>query len=217
VSPRPYFQALKDNDTTVRIYAAGALGTLRIGGQEPFTILVNCLKDRADQSDEAKWILGEIGPPALPTLKNCLQDENVKVRYAATSCIAKIADGQRHKRRSFPQEFVPPVARILKDKDTKVVVGALNALSKIGPAASKTIPEVIKFLQHRDPTLRYYAAISLEGFAPTGKIAIPALDKALDDNDWRVRRAAVQALARFRNDPEKVVPALIKALNDGEC
>jgi HEAT repeat protein len=155
-------EVLSEKDKWIRLNAAGALAILGKGGDKPFQALEEFLGDEDKViHEEIICAMGEIGLPALPTLKRCLQHKSAKVRRTAGSCFAEMIAEVRRKKQDLPQEVVAPLAKALGDSDAGVVDRAIRALSEIGPPAKEAIPEIIKCLKHRDAEVRSSAAVHL--------------------------------------------------------
>ncbi len=108
-------------------------------------------------------------------------------------------------------EKVLALIQELKDKDSKVFMGAAGELARIGSAARKAAPALLQRLQDDDGGVRCHAAYALRHvIGPEAEHAIPALTKALNDKNGHVRNGAVLALGKIG---EAAVPALVDALN----
>jgi len=116
----PLINALKDEASSVRWEAAGALGKIGEPAVEP---LINALKD---EDSSVRWgaaeALGEIGDErAVEPLINALKDEDSDVRWKAAEALVKIGE-----------PAVEPLIHALKDEDSDVRAAAAMALGKIG-------------------------------------------------------------------------------------
>lgn len=206
-------QALEDKDQRIRIHVASALAIQGKGGQKPFGVLAECLDyEDEDRRWDAIRALGEIGLPALPTLRECLQHKSSRVRTAATHAFRKMVEEVRRKNQKFHPEVVAPLATALEDADKEVFTGAMWALQTIGPPAKETTPRLIKFLEHPDSDVRLSAVTALGEIGPAAKAAAPALERASSDSNSDVRRMAAQSLANIAG--KAAIPTLEKMLSD---
>jgi HEAT repeat protein len=206
-----FLSAMEDKDKWVRLNAATSLAILGKGGDKPFLVLAEFLGDEDEKLQrEIIAAVGEIGLPALPTLKRCLDHKSALVREMTTICLIDVVAKAKRKKQELPEDFVPRLAAALGDSDDEVVMGAIAALSEIGVPAKETIPEIIKFLNHRNYKVRKCAAVGLGEFGPAAREAIPGLKRALSDSHWYVRRDTPEALAKIAG--KAAIPVLEQAL-----
>jgi len=221
-------EALKDEDSEVREFAAWVLG--EIGDPKAVEPLIEALQD---EDSTVRWraanALGEIGDPkAVEPLITALKDENSGVRRSAAGALGKIGDPKAvepliEALKEDPEvrvaaagalgwigdpRAVKPLIEALKDKDPKVRGNSAQVLGEIGDP--KAVEPLISALKDEDSSVRSYVAGAL------GKIkdpkAVESLITALKDESPGVRVAAAGALGKIK-DPRAVEP-LIEALKD---
>ena len=129
----PLINALKDEDSEVREWAAFTLG--RIKASRAVKPLINALKDEDSQvRGAAAYALGEIGDPrAVEPLINALKDRDTNFRWNVVGALKKIGD-----------PAVIPLIRALKSETGRVRWGAAYALGEIGdPRAVEPLEEAL--------------------------------------------------------------------------
>lgn len=175
--------SLKDEDESVRMIAAEALGKM---GAPAVLPLIGVLSDPFYQVRIAVAdILGDLRDPrAEKPLYATLKDEDEEVRIAAARALGKIG----------VQESVIPLLQACKDEYPRVCEAAVDSLSQLG---NSVIPILIKVLQHDSPRVRGGAASAL-GKMHAGEAAEP-LVALFRDPDPSVRSAAGKALAEIGN------------------
>lgn len=148
--------------------------------------------------------LGRIGPEAVPSLIEMLQDENVAVRAAAARALGDIIRGTKD---------LPTLRATVKAPDASVRRATTAALGAIGAEA---VPSLIELLKDVEPTIRKMAAESLRGIGPQAKDAVPALKARLIDTDGMAQVAAALALWKISATVTDAVPVLTAALKHPE-
>lgn len=140
--------------------------------------------------------LGEIGDvAALPSLLNCLRDNEKSVRFAAVRALGQIGD----------PDAVVHLQMVLASNESGIRKATVEALGKIG--SDSAIAVLLSALRETD--IGFPAASAL---ANIGEPAIPGLLEALNDTwDW-VQRPAAKALEIIG---EPAIPGLIQVLHEG--
>ncbi|WP_017716539.1 HEAT repeat domain-containing protein [Kamptonema formosum] len=173
--------------------------------------------------DETVDNLAKLGAPAIPTLINALQSENLQVRQGAAVALGKIGE-----------PAIPDLIKALHSKNQRVRWHAAAALGSIDYAdvggdkkdADAVISALIKLLKDPDVPVRRCAAGSLSQISqqwqnnqvpPTAKEAIPQLRSALQNPDVNLRRSAAVTLANMRAEAKDAIPDFIKALKDRDA
>jgi HEAT repeat protein len=190
-------QALQDRHQYVRRNAAKALG--RIANAQAISGLIQALED-SDWSVpfEAAKALVQIGPPAVPSLVQTLQNRDNNVRRIAADTLGQIGAAQA----------MPGLIQALQDSDRDVRYSAAEALGQIGDM--QAVPHLICAMQDEDPDVRGNAAKAL---GQIGDIqVVPGLIMALQDRHDYVRLKVVEALGQIGG--VQAVRALLLALQN---
>jgi HEAT repeat protein len=182
----PLIQALQDENSTVQIKAAEALG--RIGDARAIEPLIQALKDNYwDVNKKAAEALGRIGDArAVEPLIQALDDERWEVRWGAARALGEIGD------KSALKTLVPA----LKDKDIKVRKEVAEALGTMGEPA---VGPLIQTLEDTDGEVREKAAKALGKMGDAR--AVGPLFTALHDSKSEVRKKAAKALDKLAWKP----------------
>jgi HEAT repeat protein len=171
--------------------------------------------------------LGQIGAaaqPALDELVRLLEDDEVKVRAAATLALGGLE--------LEPEQVRAHLARSLHDDQTEVRDAALAAIRKFRRRAaiflpdlvrlagtagdqrwlretlrryerfgpdSKSIPELIELLNHEQLAVRLKTIDFLGLAGSEGAEAVPRLEALADDADEQIRKHAQTAIERIRS------------------
>ncbi len=157
----------------------------------------------------AAFVLGFIGPPAVPVLAEALKNKAERVRMMASMALCGIGPEAR--------AAVPALIGALKDQNNHVRDGAAQALGEIGPEAKVAIPALIETLKDdKDANTRFLAAGALGAIGPEDEAAVAALVEGLKDKVWYVRERTARALCAIGLAAKTAVPQLIVALRDEE-
>jgi hypothetical protein len=167
--------------------------------------------------------LGSLGPDAIPSLINALNDRSVNTRLGIIEALTEIRDPRA----------VPALIETIRDQSSEVKWETAIALGEIGdPQATGPL---VNALKDYDKYVRYGAAFALAkiGWKPAdetekafyfagmqewkavrmiGKPAIPALSHILNDRDSNVRQKVIEILGEI-GDPD-ATPALVRSLGD---
>lgn len=98
-----------------------------------------------DLPRSAAGSLAQIGPAAIPALKEALADDKPQVRRQAARALGKMGPDA--------EAAVSDLTKALNDADPTVREAAAQALGKIGPAAAPAIPDLIKALEEPAPVV----------------------------------------------------------------
>jgi HEAT repeat protein len=197
-------RATKDKETAIRLMAVEALPRC---GKAAVPALLGALKDE-DGSVRCFAVegLGSVKPPAqdvLPGVVGLLKDDSVAVRGSAVRTLGTLG-----------KPAVEPLVTALKDKDSRVQSGALQALGHLGADARTAVPALKEFATGTEKaTVRAQALEALARITADG----PALyEEMLRATDSFVRRECLLHLSRERKVNKTAVPALVTALEDKE-
>jgi HEAT repeat protein len=187
---QPLIKALTDEDSSVRCYAAGALGAL--GDSRAIPALLNSLhtdngKNNYDQPVKvfATTALGRIGnKQVFEELVALLDNPDPSLREAAADALGALGDI-----RAF--EYL---VALLTDKDYGLRMNAVYALCELGDnRAIQPLTQILK--QDENVEVRRYAARWL--YMLKDEKSFQALIKALEDQDEDVRYFSIESLGKL--------------------
>ena len=169
---------------------------------------------------EAGYALGALGPEAVRVLTAALQSQYPAVMQAAMAGLKQIgpAAGQAipsiveklghhdpavrmwavSALSGIGQPAVPQLLQTVEHGTGEVRRGAAQALTLIFPSRRKFIPVLLEMIKDEEPASRVQAIMSLTTINATDEAAIIAMTNALEDSDVNVRQAATNALAKLR-------------------
>ncbi len=123
---------------------------------------------------------------------------------------------------------IPALIELLKDKDDRVRLAALETMQKACPGAEIAIPTLMALLRDNNGRIRSLAAKALGQIGPAAHVAIPALAKLFREREeipgvcvwWdaakavgRIGRAAIPALTEsLKDDDDQVRLAAVRAV-----
>ena len=231
----------KDDNSTVRVTAAAALGEIRPIDPGTVPALIDAMKDPDDNTRTAAvGALGQIGPDAKAALgvliaashtdPEALAKQNAgraleTVGRANKSSLPGLAanlksdDGDTRRESAIaigqadaaPGDVIPLLALALKDPTTEVKMSVIQ----IGAEMLKTQKDAVALFRIacfvNDKKVRAAAIDALGGATAAPDDAALVLDDVLHDADPMVRNQCVQSLARLG---PAGVPALVHELND---
>ena len=112
---------------------------------------------------------------------------------------------------------VPHLLRMMKSKDQRTRVDAVELIGKMGSKGVTTVPRLIAALSDRKETVSvaWAATVALAKIGPEAKAAIKHLIAVLDDESAKVnlRQSSVIALGKIDPKGREVLPALIRCLD----
>lgn len=209
-----------DQDGTVRVFAAQALGEIALRLQPPPEdnpgMLVNVLTKSLSDNDvrvrlQAAQALGYFGKSADPASKALGQvatsDGDARVRRSAIATLGTIG----HHGGPDSKKALPFLKIALADPDPEIRRLTAYALSRFGEAGRPLIPKLIETLRNGPAAAQREAARTLGGYGPSAIVAIPLLfEKLKQETHFLLRTEAAGAIVRI--DPtkaEEVVKILI--------
>lgn len=156
----------------------------------------------------AASMLESIGPNAIPDVMDLLQDRNPMVRIIMEDVIRDIG----------PDAAItaPLLIENTKDKHREVVVSALNALGKIGPAALASAKRLCQIIKDEETAIqiRALAIWAVGKIGPDARVNCPDLENTLiglaKHTDRSMRLSALAAL----NAMQCAAPAYKSVLNE---
>jgi HEAT repeat protein len=201
-------QALKSEETTMRLGAIKALGGMQAAATPAIPELVNNLgHGDAEVRRDLIETFGLIGEPAVKPLQDALGSQDARAREVAALSLASIGRPLA----------TPAAARLLevaeKDQDDSVKAAALAALPRVGADPATAVPLALAGLKSSDEGVRRAATNSLllsRSYGRSyGEKAVPALVADLRSDDATVRQRSAQVLGRMNVAAREAVPALI--------
>jgi HEAT repeat protein len=180
-------------DPTVREASAATLRLVLAGqraDEETSTKLTEALHDRDDRVvAAAATTLAEIVTPAprpVPRLIELLQSASHDVRASSAYALGRFV--------LAPDEALPALARVLRDKEKSVASFAVDALVAYG---KPSVPHLVEALGDPEAESRRRAAVTLGRVGRPATDAIPALVERLHDADSEVAFEAAGALGQI--------------------
>jgi HEAT repeat protein len=131
---------------------------------------------------------------AVPVLIDLLDDDDVRVRRAATFLL------RGHFTRTPGPEAGPaidPLTARLRDDDPTVRRWAVGALGYLGPRACAAAPGIARLLKDSDEAVVVESAMALGNMGPGAQVALPALREASQDPRPVVQKSAALALKKL--------------------
>ncbi len=233
-------QRLRSPDAKTRAEGAWNLWIFSNDPRAIEPLMVNLKGPDPEAARMASLALGKIGPPAVPSLLEVLQDPDAYTRVRGLEAIAKIQDAR----------VIPAVRAALQDPNQAVRDKAMESLAQSGDPGA--LREMVSLLAHapQKEWVHDSAALRYAGSAAIGPLlellrsgqaedrlrassalrdlewSDPRVDRdnpsLLDtwlaltrDPDARIRSNAIQQLTR-KNDP-RIVPALWELRSDPEA
>lgn len=207
--------SLKDNDISIRIEAAKAVGNLRAAPE--IISSVNALKEALNDSDpDVRWTVSEalrkIGTEeamsawssyeAVDTLDARLKqllNEDKAIRLSAAEALYLIIEKDSEIDFSI-------LKKSLRDNYYKVPIAVCEALSKIEKVAAPLMPELLELTQTSEVSLKVAAINSIGKIGTNSENeneVVQTIIKLLEDQNKEVRLASGLALELLDTDDTK--------------
>jgi HEAT repeat protein len=202
-------EGLKDQDPFVRTQAAHALAALPPAPEITGPIWEKALQD-ADETTvrNALDAVASLGPAAVPRLIHALKHE--KLRGQIVYILGQIGPPAA--------PAAPALARLLADKNDRVVHETTLALAKIGPGAKIAVPSLIDALEHGENSNAATIVYALGKIGPASAPAEPVLSRLLRSPDSPLALASAWALVQIQPASpqlaEKTLYVLIAGLDN---
>lgn len=201
----PLIQALGENDLTMKLGAARALGGMGPAAKDAVPALIKNLADSQDPvRDETAQALGLIGPAAGPALVAALQDPDAKRRAGAATALAQMDPAFRDAAKDVEQAAT-------KESDATVRAALFAALPKTGVAPDRCVALILPAVTDENEALRHAALNALLTSSAVRKASVPKLSALLKENNPAVRERAAHALGRVGPGAVDALPALLIA------
>jgi HEAT repeat protein len=197
---------LADKDEFVRLGAARALASLRLGPDIMLPIMEKALRG-ADETTarHALDAVAALGPPAVPRLIEALKHEKLRAQIAYI--LGRIGPPAA--------AATDSLAKLLSTNDANVVTEAAMALAKIGPAASAAAPALAAALKNPNCPNPHAVAYALGTMGPAAVAAQPELLALAAGKDEQLAVVACSAAIQIDRSPqtvERVIPSLVASL-----
>lgn len=204
-------KALAGGETLSTLVLVDALGVC--GSQNPeqvAPILMRILKSRKSSLDIAcTRALSELGPAAIPYLRDLLREKDAALRAMGVATIGGI--------RPVEEKAVEVVESMATDQSPAVRGAVLSALTgAFRDGAFLPLTKVLRFLDDSSGEVRASCAAMLGTLASLPPDAGKALIRALDDADPGVRRAALDSLRTHLFTAVKYVDEIASKLSDAD-
>lgn len=144
--------------------------------------------------------LKEYASPAIPILKDILNDSDTNLRLTTVEALGRIGDSA-----------VQTLVYALNDPESDIRMSATVALGRIGPPSVSAIPNLEQALRYDYWRIRPTAAAALGAI---GEPCIPILVSVLKHPDPNTRQSFVEALRQIGSLAHSAVPQLITLLSD---
>ena len=207
---------LKHEDAAVREMAAARLADIGPQDEDVIAALVDVLVDEKFTSATVARALEKIGPSAIPTLLEVLEDEDARRRYWGSKPEFVVSRTPRlfGVLAGVGRPALPSLIKLLNDEDRKVRGIAADTLELMGPLAEDAIPALMEAANNEEERRLRSKEVNkpLDTLIKIGRPAVPALIASMKDSDPDVQSQAVDALNLIGPKAEEAVPALIDAL-----
>jgi HEAT repeat protein len=216
----------KNTHLRSRVWSVVALTGQAKGNANVLATLLSALHDdEAQIRMQAAIALDKVGPraaAAIPQLRECLSDTDVRVRLSAAETtwhLTKAAEPSLPVLIDILSLAAPEIDETDAGETTAVPVRplrlrALLVLSEMGPLAGQAVPALIGTLKDEDITVRSASALVLGRIGPAAKHAVPILQSYLKVRDHGLHIYSAVALARISPGCADAVRALIDDLRD---
>jgi len=127
-------------DPAVRAFAAKALGYMPEKAQSVQSEIIRAMGDENnDLRTAARWALGQIGPKAIPALKEAMKDSNPRIRSGAAFALGSMGPAA--------EEAVPDLLRVMKDDDRTVRIDAILAIGNTRVTSDAVVRALIQVME----------------------------------------------------------------------
>ncbi|MBI1928336.1 HEAT repeat domain-containing protein [Candidatus Poribacteria bacterium] len=124
---------------------------------------------RVDLDNQARFVLGRMGPPAVPVLMEALKHHDSQVRINAAFALGTIGRPA--------QGAVPALIKALGDEAWIVRMAAVDALGRIGEPAKGIVPALVVALGDENQDVRRTAAWALREMGEPAYAAVKGLEQ----------------------------------------
>jgi HEAT repeat protein len=188
-------------DRLARLAAARALANL--GAVETTSEILTALADAGPRTDDVAEVLGRLGAPAVPRLRE-------RLRGAPSADERRLAAAVLGELRAL--EAAGELRAALADPDPGVAGAAATAAGRIGDVGA--LPALLQILARPGPAALREAAADALGAIDHPAAAAPLI-RALDASAWTVRDAAARALCALGDAGVEQLAASLDEISDG--
>lgn len=187
-------------------------------GSAAIPFILERVREKDPSLAYSPWVaryFGYIGPDAIPQLTKALEDPNPAVRRAAALALESFALGSLS-----TNETARVFAKALDDEDDVVSCASVEALAKIGKAASNSVPGLIRSLQASltdtnksddwKHIVRCGGAAILADIGPPASNAVPVLTNLLASGQFLHDMDAAIAIWRISSNTSTTLPVLLR-------
>jgi HEAT repeat protein len=177
-------------------------------GPDAIPRLLNGLRHERSPVDPIAGALAQIGRPAVEPLTRAIEAPEPRVRRGAALALGQI--------RPLAPDTARKLAVGLADSDPEVRTAFLIALGYLGPRAAEAVPAVRAVLHDGSPEIRGRAIEVLFQSAPRDDRLLDDLTTLLEDPDARVQRQAIDAIRALGPPGRKALAAVVSRLGSGD-
>jgi HEAT repeat protein len=197
-----------------------ATRTLLTIGPTTVPALMIAVKDHTNTNvrHSAMFVLAQLGGdgyPAIPVLQAAMRRDADRV--PAALMLREIDPKEEWIVPAISPRMPRPLdalRRCLRQNNPEVRIAAIQALTKIGPAAKEAVPLLTKLTEDTDDNVRWKAVQALGAMKQEAMPAVPALLKVLRRDQASIRDAAAESLAQIAPREKDVALALAEGLKD---
>lgn len=196
-------EALKADDTGMRLGAAKALGGMGAGSRDAIPALIENLgHSDEDLRGEVIEALALIGKDAVPPLTESLKWPDPRLRSGSSRALGVIGTAATTAGPAL-------LAQLQVEKEIAVRAAILGALARVGLPQDKVVTLLIVAFRDANPEIRSAALNAMLRIRPAEKVVVPALAALLAEPQPDLAERAATALGRFGPEARTAVPALV--------
>lgn len=196
---------LRDRDGRVRLAAVNLLAGRRplLEGMAPKLEALLAAEDDG-VSRHAAFLLGRIGPGAIPRLLDSLRDEKSRIDQVAEA-MAQVG-----------KPAIGPLTEAIKAPEARVRRGAALALGQIRPIAPGAVQGLTAGLEEPDPAVKGAFLAALGHLGTRAGEAVPSVRARLKDDSAEIRLQAIGILFQSAPRDAALLGDLTSLLDDAD-
>jgi HEAT repeat protein len=203
---------LADENVAVRRSIVNTLGQFGPKSKKVLAVLGGRLRDPSEHPSvrsSAAYGLGNLGQPAVPVLRDALEDQEAEVRVAAATAL------WRSTKQAAP--LLPILVPALTHPDVRIREQAVHGLARIDPSIPEVVSALVQALADSEPRVRWPACGALASIHWTSREQARAVIQPLtrlvrDEKHDATLRAAIRALGHIGPEAASAVPFLTALL-----